>query len=562
MKAFFNFFLVFIIFYDCASEKPFIKEKFEGGVIVIENHLDEDIEVFANGERIGVIPSKRSERFISLPLKENNFYAIGMKTKKEKWAKFILEEKKEKKWIIEETLKEKEKKATGTINVVNHSGEPIKIKIDGVECEMVYKGSENNYHDLEEGVHKIEAKGMETGFISSISINVKKNAISIWHVLPPKATLLIKNKTFDKMTIYISGLPYEIKPQGEIILTDIPIGEQKIYAIGEKGKGKMEKDVQIEGGKMNEIILSPPSATLAVLNSLKETIEIFYEGRLLGAVPQDGATQFEGLLAGQCDLLALNKDGLILEKYSTQLTEDAVTLWIVKGGYFHKKFANMPSLLIKNRSGENIDVKIDGILYSRIKNDEKKILPNIKEGAHLIEGLGEKTLTIYSIKLAFGGREQIEWNIEPPLGVLRLNNLNNEDIKVYVDGNLETLIPKNHIDWMEIKIPSGKREIEARGVETLQSKRFQINIKPQGIYEFSIPFKLSTIVVENDYDEVLLIKIDLTELGEILPKEKKIFENIESGEHTLTASSIKNPVKWIREIFLREGEKFLWKLKK
>ncbi|MBM4388762.1 MAG: hypothetical protein FJ088_13555, partial [Deltaproteobacteria bacterium] len=146
----------------CRTEAVKLTET--GCSLIVENHLDEDIDFFIEGARLATIKPGEERQFIQLKEGELKAAAQGVAGKKNFWAAFVLARGKETRWKIapEKTESPSVSQARGKIIVKNLSGEPVRIRIGGVDHEMLWENSEAVYTDFPPGEYTLEANGTKT----------------------------------------------------------------------------------------------------------------------------------------------------------------------------------------------------------------------------------------------------------------------------------------------------------------------------------------------------------------------------------------------------------------
>jgi hypothetical protein len=563
-----------IIFYPGCFGSSMPSLSSEGGVLVLENMSPETQEIFIHGQWAGDVDSRESRKFIGISYGENAVDVRGKKSGKILSKKILFEEGRTSKWTIEQypsSLSEIKKEETGSITIKNRSGEPVVVTLTPEISESLWDGADKTLKNIKSGSHSIEAKGSITGFSSSAVLTVNALSEAIFFIPPPKAGIRIINNSPDTLKVSLGSIyGKSVKPQESIILSDFEPGIYEITAIGPRERGKLKMTTELQASHMNEVTLNPPKGVLAVINSTKNQVEVFYENRKLGVVKPANAVNFSDLNTGVATLYAANENGAIIDRTDITLDSVAPVLWEVKGKYRGPKLGDKPSLLVNNQTGESLLIRIDDFEYGRVENHEQKTFPKIPEGVHSIRAVGEKTGGIYGTELLFEGNAQTEWIAQPLTGKLIVRNLKNEDVRIFVGGKYAATVSKKTSDnpgnssdgntnVSSILVPSGYAKVEARGAETLDLSFAEFIIKPDNIYEFTVNDSACSVTVENSLSEIIEFSFDEKLIGRYFPGQGVTIKSKEVCAGNLIAKSLKHDINWIQKVDLKSGGKLLFR---
>ncbi len=533
-----------------------------GGQVVFINATGEDMEVFANGDRVAIVPSGREVRVDRLRLGECRVEAVGLDTGTRLRTSLVLEPERALSWRMDEVDEQRQALASlprGSLKVRNHTSEPVRVFVDGSPREMIWPGGEAEYAGIRHGRHHLRAEGVKTGLAIEEAAVVSEGVTPVFEVRHPACALDLRNRTARPVVVTVGDATVvRLDPGASRAIGGLAPGEVPVSARDEFFRPVFETTVVARPGEVTPVPILPPAGVLAVVSDLDVAVTILADGRPLGPCAARGAAEFQGLAPGLTRLQALDPSGNVVARMRLEVPSRGQAVWMVRPGGTAETSLDEGAVQVVNRRPEPLRIRVDGHDRGEAGPEGKRLIPALVPGPHVIEVLGLRTGEVLHANLTVRPGLTATWEATPSVSVLSVRNLREESVRLLLDEDEVALLAPS--ESSEVRVPSGRHRIEARGVTTLRASLHEVDLPPSGRVALDLPSPSASVTVMNRHADPLALRLGDREVGVIGPGERVTFRDVDPGTVRLTARSLTRPLQWSVTAVLDAGQGYEWTL--
>jgi hypothetical protein len=231
---------------------------------------------------------------------------------------------------------------------------------------------------------------------------------------------------------------------------------------------------------------------------------------------------------------------------------------MVKAGVGGVASGDEGALMVRNRAGEPVRLRVDGWDRGSIGPGGKRVVRGLLPGDHEAEAVGLKSGDLMGAVVALSAGELGTWEAVPPSATLALKNTRDEEIRVLVDGlERARLAPAQTLD---LHLPAGKHQLLSAGLDSLRQTRHELKLPSGTRTVLDLPPATATLVITNHHSEPLALAASDRDLGVVLPGDRVTLRDIAPGTVRLVAHAVNRPLSWTQIVALSPGESFDWNL--
>ena len=533
-----------------------------GGVLEVINATREQIEVSCNGALLGTLKPKERKEFDRLFLGECRLEAFGHRSKVRHYTMTTLSENAKKSWRVDETKEQKEildKLPKGKIKVKNCADEPLRVKIDDEPKELLWKASEVEYDGIGLGKHIVRAEGAKSGFVVETQVEVVSETVPVIEVFPPQGAIEIANLAPVEVNVMVAQeLKVRLKPGETKRVPNMAVGQYMVRAEDNRFRVLFQGVATIKAGMIERIEIKAAEGMLAVVSEIDQELRIMADGRLIGGVPPRGASEFQGLPVGDTTLMAFSSDGALLTTKKISIPMEGKALWFIQKNAIGEGQEGFGQIRVRNERNEPVRVRIDGWERGDIGQGKQRVFPKIPTGVHMVDMYGVYSKDVFRAEvLVEEGNEAVVTTPLPTASVI-VKNKRDEAVRLLVDGEeVATLGPQQETT---ILLTAGTHVLEHKGLSTLFPSLMTVRVLSgiSNVVELVPPF--ASLRISNGFIETLHVVVDDTELGAVEPQSQATFSGLASGKHRVTLKAQNRPIEWSRDVVLKEGEVWEWRV--
>lgn len=533
-----------------------------GGRLDLTNRTGEEVEVFIDGQRVAILGDGESRRIDRLPYGERDLLAVGKITATRLTNHLSLEADRVVAWRFGPTDAQAEalrNRPTGSLRVENHADEPVRVSVDGIERGMAWTGGALDVTGLALGRHTVRAQGTKTSFLVDADLDVQQNTIPVHEVRRPDGAIRLVNGTALATRIAVEGVTGRDLPAGAAVVAgNVPPGTYTGTATDRIGRPLGTVRLEVKAGEITEFRVPAPQGILAVISDLPVPVTLVADGRRLGECRSKGAAEFRGLVPGTARLQALNPSGAIVARARVSIPAEGQAVWLVKPGSGAETSGDEGALMVRNRAGEPVRIRVDGWDRGTIPPGGKRVVRGMIPGDHEAEAVGLRSGDVMGAVVRLSAGETGLWEAVAPSATLALKNTRDEEIRLLVDGAERVRLAP--AQGMDLRLPSGRHTLLAAGVTTLKQTRHEVKLPAGTRTVLDLPIPTAIVVITNRHSEPLSVAAGDRDLGVVLPGDRVTVRDLEPGNFLLVARSLSRPLSWTQLVSLAPGQSFDWDL--
>jgi hypothetical protein len=533
-----------------------------GGVIEVTNATREGVEVSCNGAFLGVLKPKEHKEFDRLLLGECRLEASGLVSKVRHQTVTTLDGNVKKSWRVDETREQKEALdglPKGRIRVKNYADEPVRLKIDDEPKEMIWKSAETIYDGIVVGKHNVRTEGAKSGFVVEVQVEVGVTATPVVEIHPPQGALEITNSAPLEANVVVGDeLRLRLKAGETRRLPNMAVGQYMVRAEDNRFRVLFEGSATIKAGEVERIDVKAPEGVLAVVSEVDEGLRIMADGRILGDVPPKGAAEFHGLPFGDTKVKAFSSDGGLIGSKKLAIPAEGKALWFIRKGALGETEEGFGQLRIKNTRDEPVRVRVDGWERGEIGQGKERLFVKMPVGEHLVELYALRNRDVYraGVVIEEGNESMITTSL--PTASVVVKNKRDEVTRVLIDGDfVATLAPQEETTLL---LATGTHVLEHKGLSTKIPSTMSLMVMSGVSNRIELGSPFASIRISNGFVETLHVVVDDIEVGAVEPQSQVTFNGLQVGKHRVTVRAQNRPLEWSRDVVLKEGDVWEWKV--
>jgi hypothetical protein len=429
---------------------------------------------------------------------------------------------------------------TGSLVVVNASGEAVSLQIDGAEAGEVADKSSLAVGALAARAHVVEARGRLTG------ARVKRVVEVLADEAGERPTRVTFGATRVEVRVKNGTGEAVVAPSGQVaqgattaVMMSPGVHVLRFVGVTSRAPHVARVEVPADATAPVEVELSATRASLAVRNELAEAVAVSVGGDVLGSVDAGARVVFDGLRPGAVRVEAV---GVTTGRFrSLEPTLPA-------SGVREVRFARRPAtLIIENRSEEALEVSLEDARGGVVGPRRGVVLARRSKGfsgfdAGVVEALlrhGHSGVTQRQrVTLEEGERRLLV--VEAPLGVVRLDNLSGAPVAVRRGESLLARLEAG-ARAVDLSLPAGTHDLElvwetageSSGVSATRS--VEVAVRGGVVSPLQIRPHVARLAVANRAGAALEVLVGDRSLGVVEAGGSKVFEGLPVGELKLSA---------------------------
>ncbi len=344
----------------------------------VSNKMPEEITVYVDRQLYGSLPAKGEVIFTQIAAGKRVLEAIGAASGKRIMHTHTIEANKTSVWDVQTEI--------GHVLVTNQTDEPLLTPpAMRHQLEHIRVGQQVRL-TIPTGPRRLHLIGRQSGesYGERFLIVPKKNAV--WNVQTRTGQLHVFNHTKETQDLRVDGTPTGSVAPGKRSTFILRTGPHKLVATAQKSGQAIANTATIFHGHASSWSLRPAQATLRVVNTTGEVLDLRLNGDTLGHIEIDGERTYGPFPPGphRVDALGRWSGG----SHSTRLTlkSGRTDTWEVTPQH--------GSVHIQNDRQEAIRVQIAG-QETRVIPPQQTMTVSLPQGRHLLELIGNKTRAFF-----------------------------------------------------------------------------------------------------------------------------------------------------------------------
>lgn len=301
---------------------------------------------------------------------------------------------------------------SGTLNVVSDLTFPVSIFADGVLLGTCPARGGAGFTGLVPGNNKLKAVGDRDNVLASTWLEITPQT-NLWVISETSGTPLkagtgaveVENPSREKLELYVDGtLAGVIDPASKRVAMDLLPGDHSVAVVGQASRSLVTATVVVRDGARSRWKVAMPVATISVVNSSGESVNVYSDGRLLGHVESSATSSFP-ITQGEHRIEVTG--AISMNGVSRTMVFPAGTTTLLP-------FAGpLVTVVATNVFTDQVEIRINDRLIGRLKPNERITVSDVQPGTLRLwaESIERPVSMTVMIDLAAG--DAFDWNIAP-----------------------------------------------------------------------------------------------------------------------------------------------------
>ncbi len=447
----------------------------------------------------------------------------------------------------------------GALEVVNLTDTRRAILLDDDSIGSVEAGARARYRFLRTGAHKVtaEAAWPDDGEDVTAQLSLAAGKVTVWELpgsrpLPASlADLVVVNRWPQDLEVFVveGGARLGGVLTGDTrVFHDLPAGERRLQVVGRDGE-RLEVSAPLDADTPWTWQVEARLGVVQIVNDTDERVAIDVDGVERALCLARDAVIVDRLPAGPHVLTARGLVTRTARRHNVTIDADRPTRWELTSG--------RASLVVGNRSGEPVEVVVDGREAVVIAQGESQRFEDIASGTVLATATGTTSANPHRQRFEARPGQEVTWTITGVTGTLRVRNGTERTLIAYVGGIERAEIPAGVEEVVSL---GGAPPFEVTAVSRDGSLVFRRDIDPGEA--LAATWRISTeggaVHVTNARDEPMEVFIDAAPAGRIAAGEATTFTGIGSGPRLLEAVGLRSGAVLRERLELDGGEVAGW----
>jgi|GEM_PF-1647643 len=300
----------------------------------------------------------------------------------------------------------------GTLNVVSDIAFPVSIFADGVLLGTCPARGGALFTGLVPGNNNLKAVGDRDNVVASTWLEITPQT-NLWLISETSGTPLkagtgaveVENPSREKLEMYVDGtLAGVIDPGSKRVAVDLLPGDHVVAVVGKTSRSLVTATVAVRDGARARWKVAMPVATLSVMNSSRERVNVYSDGRLLGQADPATTSSFP-ITQGEHRIEvtgAVSMNGI------------SRTMVFPAGTTTKLPFAGpMVTVVATNTFTDEVEIRINDRLIGKLKPNERVTVSDVQPGTLRLAAESTKRPVSMTVMINLAAGDAFDWNIVP-----------------------------------------------------------------------------------------------------------------------------------------------------
>lgn len=359
------------------------------GALAVDNRRPERVAVFVDAKRVGAVDARSKLTFTGVTSGPRLVEAVGDKSKVVLRFPVAIPESGLGQVLLEDPQ--------GTLVVVNKTGERLVLDAPLQGQQETLAADETQQFAVPIGTLNLKALGSESGLVYTKRQQMLPGRTARWDVEMDSGALGIENRTLEALRIFVDGREVgEVAKFETLRIEDVSPGLRRLKAVGAQSATtyRGRKLVQPDRLVVWSVQLEP--ARLTIDNQTEEPIHVTIGGSPYALVDAKSRKQFLNIAPGPKKVHVVGQRSRFPQEFTVALERNQTELVTVT--------PPQGSLMVKNDSGEAVDVLVDGRSVGQVAAGAQGAMVPVPAGRIKvgIEGSESRRLREYTLEIEPG----------------------------------------------------------------------------------------------------------------------------------------------------------------
>lgn len=598
------------------GERKSIQLSDSSGSLIIENHLETQVELFMDGQEFSKV-EPGGTRFIRNVAPGKVVLRAVTASGAVFEQPFVVSPDATETWVIEE--------GSAQLLVRNLVGEKLSLRVDGrLIGELPRLGAIR--FSVPPGEHELAARCEATGTVSERKVDAVGSELTEIAFGPEGGRLLIENRSGRAISFFRNGKPLSVLADGEIVeFAGLPLGRNLIEGISPKGLSVYKEEVEVKTRKAGvaHLVVADVTTVVIVLNKTGEPVKpgpgiesdvLLLEPDSQTTVRVEGANgivKFKGTNTGnrydrafkarpgETVTVALTPmTGGVAAENATHRTLEvrlgAETLGVLPPGqslfrdgippgryelvardgenpfqdiscivkadswYMWKLAEELGSLRILNRTKEDLRIFRSGVEAGVLTSGFESVFDGLPEGAVFVSAVGITSRSIHRFTFTAVPGRTTSWIIKPATAGVKLVGFGGRPAIIAVDDIEVARVGADTAEPVSIALEPGSHVVKVRFDEG-NPVAATVHASTSLVTVLDVGGNAPQVEVRNQTPHDLRLAVDSSGVTTVPAGAAHTLLLDNQGLHTVTATTADGKRRWVlKDLFFRKGGDFGW----
>lgn len=439
----------------------------------------------------------------------------------------------------------------GAVTVVNERPEDLDVYIDALAFGLVEARATRTFTGVLVGPRLVEVRGRRSRAVLRSHVDVSEEVVAVARFEDPTATLEIVNAL--GVPLRTTGALADqraVIPEGETVRFLVPARPAEVGLVDPDGV-PLSWQADPGPGEVVRWRVAPATTSLLVINELDEDLAVTVDDASVGTVARGESATFTGVATGRRRFATVGVSSGRVRALTEVATAARPVSWHLR--------TRPGRVVVNNRSSEGVNVFIDGRLHREVDAAASLAFADIPAGPRRVDVVGARSRVRQVFEVAVEEGADALVHVSAPMGTLLVDNQSGQDVVVRVDGVLMGRVPRDAA-VTAVPAPAGRQLVQLERVDDHTVTGMQVAVAPSHAVHVLVPRPVARLVVANQTEAALSVRVDGRTLGEVAAGASAIYEGLEPGRVELSARAGEGPSTHFERRALRAGETATWVL--
>jgi hypothetical protein len=470
-------------------------------------------------------------------------------------SSFTLEGGKTTSWTVGSEVPLNAIKGLGSIRIVNTLAKDVQVTLNQRPIGHLLSGDTRVFRDIPAGEYICQASDRTLKTVIDHLATVETGSSATWEIKQAVGQVTVINDTEEAVDFVLNDEALgRISASTRRTFKEIPPGQHEIVGTSAVTRHRYQNILEIIPGETFTWGLKTGSGSLTVANHTDEKLTVVPRGTLVPTNArtleiEPGANQtVPNVQPGLMTLHAVGDRQQILYSTLAEIRKGQHFIWDV--------LPRAATGRVMNSTQQTTEIFVAGKRQGTLSPNESMTLGDLPSGDFHLRAY-DSSGRMYEQFVPQTPRKPLTWRISSQLGTVRIKNQRRDTVSVFRNGRfIGEVTTQDTITFTGI--PVGKQLLEAVDVRSNEVTRYWIHVSPEEPVELSITVQRSSLSVQNDSSEVLVVNGIWAQQFEAIAAGSKVQFIAGPGSKTLSLRGRASGLHFVRSFKLQAGSDAHW----
>ncbi len=395
----------------------------------------------------------------------------------------------------------------GWLRIVNNTGEPLLVRVDGAPADEVPAAQVLDLNRIPVGPRRVETLTTATHSFAAHDVVVSAETGTTIAAEPHPGRLTVCNPRQEAVRVFREAVFLADIAAGACLTHDsTPGGAQLLEAVGEKTSAALRERLVVAAGQAARWDVPDPHAELTLVNRSGEPLHLDPRMGAASRVVAVDETVAVRMPAGQFTLALLGDQSETVFRREWLLVDGAKETWTVG--------APRASVAVFNRLASAVDIANGEQSLGSVAAGERRLFEGLPVGLVRLSAAPQGSAERFPFTVALSDGVVAPWEIVAPLAEIQVANRTAEALDIRLDGSPEDVVlPEASLRIR--RLAPGLKVLEARGQKTGIRYAAALAARVDRTQTWTVLPAEALIEIVNERPESMVIEVDGAAIGSV-----------------------------------------------